>query len=136
MIVSTSYSTSAAALWLYVSLIQVHSSMLRGTHIVDSSALVSYAGATSTMSAPIKFNPSRPRMIVRSSRVDQPPVSGVPVAGATVIVVSENTNTRHLKQEDLQAGSKVSISIERYTGLSVPTRSRIFLIIPSVPDIV
>lgn len=26
-----------------------------------------------------------------------------------------------------------SISIERYTGFSVPTRSRIFLIIPSVP---
>jgi len=54
--------------------------------MVDSSALVSYAGATSTMSAPTKFRPSRPRMMVRSSRVDQPPVSGVPVAGASVPV--------------------------------------------------
>lgn len=51
--------------------------------IVVSSALVSYAGATSTMSAATKLMPSRPRRMVRSSRVDQPPVSGVPVAGAT-----------------------------------------------------
>ena len=64
MSVMTSYKTSAAA-------------------IVVSSALVSYAGATSTMSAAIKLTPSRPRRTVRSSRVDQPPVSGVPVAGAT-----------------------------------------------------
>lgn len=40
-----------------------------------SSTHVSYAGATSTMSAAIKFTPSNPRMIVRSSLVDQPPVS-------------------------------------------------------------
>jgi hypothetical protein len=59
-----SYSASAAAM-------------------VVCSALVSYAGATSTMSAPIRLIPSKPRMMVRSSRVDQPPVSGVPVAGAT-----------------------------------------------------
>lgn len=39
--------------------------------------------ATSTMSAAIKLMPSNPRRIVRSSRVDHPPVSGVPVAGAT-----------------------------------------------------
>lgn len=39
--------------------------------------------ATSTTSAPIRFSPSRPLRIVRSSRVDHPPVSGVPVAGAT-----------------------------------------------------
>jgi hypothetical protein len=52
--------------------------------MVVSSALVSYAGATSTISAPMKLTPSRPRRMVRSSRVDQPPVSGVPVAGATV----------------------------------------------------
>ena len=51
--------------------------------MVVSSALVSYAGATSTMSAATKFIPSRPRRMVRSSRVDQPPVSGVPVAGAS-----------------------------------------------------
>lgn len=51
--------------------------------MVVCSALVSYAGATSTISAATKLMPSRPRMMVRSSRVLQPPVSGVPVAGAT-----------------------------------------------------
>lgn len=34
------------------------------------------------MSAETMCRPSRPLRIVRSSRVDQPPVSGVPVAGA------------------------------------------------------
>jgi hypothetical protein len=53
--------------------------------IVVSSALVSYAGATSTISAAMRLIPSNPLKIVRSSRVDQPPVSGVPVAGATEI---------------------------------------------------
>lgn len=62
--------------------------------IVVSSALVSYAGATSTISAETMKRPSSPRRIVRNSRVDQPPVSGVPVAGAN-------------------AGSMESISIER-----------------------
>jgi hypothetical protein len=52
---------------------------------VVSSALVSYAGATSTISAAMRLIPSNPLKIVRSSRVDQPPVSGVPVAGATEI---------------------------------------------------
>ena len=61
----TSYKVSAAA-------------------IVVSSALVSYAGATSTISAATKLIPSKPRMIVLSSLVDHPPVSGVPVAGASV----------------------------------------------------
>lgn len=64
MIDMTSYRASAAAM-------------------VVCSALVSYAGATSTMSAAMRLMPSRPRRMVRSSRVDQPPVSGVPVAGAT-----------------------------------------------------
>lgn len=50
--------------------------------IVVSSAFVSYAGATSTISAEMIFKPSSPRRMVRNSRVDQPPVSGVPVAGA------------------------------------------------------
>src|SRR6266851_6477617 len=50
--------------------------------MVVSSAFVSYAGATSTISAETICSPSKPRKIVRSSRVDQPPVSGVPVAGA------------------------------------------------------
>lgn len=73
--VITSYSTSAAA-------------------IVVSSALVSYAGATSTRSAPIRLIPSSPRMMVRSSRVDQPPVSGVPVAGATTGVDEYQQNPK------------------------------------------
>lgn len=64
MSVMTSYSTSAAAM-------------------VVCSAFVSYAGATSTISAAIRLTPSRPLMMVRSSLVLQPPVSGVPVAGAT-----------------------------------------------------
>lgn len=51
--------------------------------MVVNSALVSYAGATSTISAAMRLIPSRPRMMVRSSRVVHPPVSGVPVAGAT-----------------------------------------------------
>src|SRR5712671_2427045 len=50
--------------------------------MVVSSAFVSYAGATSTISADTMYRPSNPRKIVRSSRVDHPPVSGVPVAGA------------------------------------------------------
>ena len=50
--------------------------------MVVSSAFVSYAGATSTISAETMCNPSRPRKMVRNSRVDHPPVSGVPVAGA------------------------------------------------------
>ena len=55
---------------------------LTAAAIVVSSAFVSYAGATSTMSAPTSCRPSRPLIIARSSRVDHPPVSGVPVAGA------------------------------------------------------
>lgn len=47
-------------------------------------AFVSYAGATSTTSAPINGNPSRPERIVSSSRVDHPPASGVPVATNSV----------------------------------------------------
>jgi hypothetical protein len=50
--------------------------------MVVSSAFVSYAGATSTISAETMWSPSKPRKMVRNSRVDQPPVSGVPVAGA------------------------------------------------------
>jgi hypothetical protein len=50
------------------------------------------------MSAAIRFRLSRPRMIVRSSRVDQPPVSGVPVAGATGRFVS-GQNKLKLEQD-------------------------------------
>jgi hypothetical protein len=40
------------------------------------------------MSAAIKLSPSKPRRIVLNSLVDHPPVSGVPVAGATILSVS------------------------------------------------
>lgn len=81
--------------------------------------------ATSTMSAATRLRCSRPRMMVRSSRVDQPPVSGVPVAGATNYQLCSQLQYS-------QAGSRVSMSIDRYTGFSVPTRSMILLMIPSV----
>lgn len=71
----TSYNASAAAM-------------------VVCSALVSYAGATSTISAAMMLMPSRPRRMVRSSRVDQPPVSGVPVAGATIDLYQPSPNDR------------------------------------------
>lgn len=115
MILITSKSVSAAA-------------------IVVCSAFVSYAGATSTISAATKLTPSRPRMIVRSSRVDHPPVSGVPVAGATINERCQQPGPKTIQCGfDAQAGSNVSISMLRYTGFSVPTLSRIFLIIPAVP---
>lgn len=44
------------------------------------SPLSSYAGATSTTSPPMMFKPSSPARMVSSSRVLQPPGSGVPVA--------------------------------------------------------
>lgn len=57
-------------------------SLTSAAAIVVNSAFVSYAGATSTMSAETMWRPSKPLKIVRNSRVDHPPVSGVPVAGA------------------------------------------------------
>ena len=87
---STCSSVSASSVSDTVSLIGpfftinvMTSKRVSAAAIVVSSAFVSYAGATSTMSAATKLMPSSPRMMVRSSRVDQPPVSGVPVAGAT-----------------------------------------------------
>ena len=46
------------------------------------------------MSAATRLTPSRPRIIVLSSRVLQPPVSGVPVAGATVATHMKKGNQR------------------------------------------
>jgi len=57
-------------------------------------------------------------MMVRSSRVVQPPVSGVPVAGATVVHDVSHVTLQFLPPtppvpviSDVQAGSSVSISI-------------------------
>jgi hypothetical protein len=75
--------TSAAAMVVYkYERVRRLSKESRSRLYLTSSAFVSYAGATSTRSAETIFKPSRPLKIVRSSRVDQPPVSGVPVAGA------------------------------------------------------
>jgi hypothetical protein len=67
--------------------------------------------------------------MVRSSRVDHPPVSGVPVAGATVFLARQRCPL-HIGfwagwSQNLHAGSRVSISILRYTGFVVPTLSPI-----------
>lgn len=50
--------------------------------ILVTSATVSYGGLTSTTSAPTSLTPSSPLMKRLTSRVVQPPLSGVPVAGA------------------------------------------------------
>ena len=68
--------------------------------------------------------------MVRSSRVDHPPVSGVPVAGAT------DPSVHNLKLEakgSIQAGSSVSMSMLKYTGLSSPTLSLILFTMPCIP---
>lgn len=72
--------------------------------------------------------------MVRSSLVDHPPVSGVPVAGAKAgsmesIYVIFNFEQKKIVNKSLTALT----SMDKYTGLS-PTVSRIFLIIPSVPE--
>ena len=47
---------------------------------------LSHMGATSTTSAPTTFKPDSPSRIVKSSRVDHPPTSAVPVAYGHKIV--------------------------------------------------
>ena len=76
----------------------------------------SYAGATSTMSAPTNCRPCRPRSRPSISRELMPAISGVPVPGAC-------------------AGSRLSMSMLRYTGPS-PTRSRTRATTPSTPWVV
>ena len=58
----------------------------------------SYAGETSTTSAEIRFNPDNPLITLTISLVVIPATSGVPVPGA-------------------KAGSKTSMSIDKYKGL-------------------
>ena len=94
--------------------------------------------------------------MVRSSRVVHPPVSGVPVAGATAggqsvwgkmgrgggegggrgVEWGQRMYVEKAKGKEIgnvHAGSRVSMSMDRYTGFSVPTRSRILLMIPPIP---
>ena len=79
--------------------------------MVVSSAFVSYAGATSTRSAPTRCRPSSPRTISRSSRVDQPPVSGVPVAGANagsiVSICGAGASVRAGRRRRLSEGAHI-----------------------------
>ena len=75
----------------------------------------SYDGATSTTSAPTMFNPSRLRRTCMSSLVVHPPGSGVPVPGAS-------------------PGSNVSMSTDRYTGLSLPMVSIMVCATPFGPS--
>jgi len=57
---------------------------------------------------------SKPRKMVRSSRVDQPPVSGVPVAGATISsTVSNPTPHTGTRARRLLTGRIQRIDIER-----------------------
>ena len=101
---------------------------------VVNSAFVSYAGATSTISAETMRRPSRPLRMVRSSLVDHPPVSGVPVAGAKAgSIVSIYVVYSFSMRRVTKVTATALTSIDRYTGPS-PTVSRIFLIIPSVPE--
>jgi hypothetical protein len=93
---------------------------------------VSYAGATSTISAETMRRPSRPLRMVRSSLVDHPPVSGVPVAGAKA-GSRESIYVYLISIRVTKVTATNLTSIDKYTGPS-PTVSRIFLIIPSVPE--
>ena len=70
-------------------------------------------GATSTTSAEIKFRPERPLITFTISLVVIPAISGVPVPGA-------------------KAGSRTSISIDKYNGL-FPTLFLILSTILSIP---
>ena len=81
----------------------------------DVTSAWSYAGETSTTSAETKFNPDNPLKTFTISLVVIPAISGVPVPGA-------------------KAGSKTSISIDKYNGLS-PTLFLILSAILSVPSV-
>ena len=70
--------------------------------------------------------------MVRSSLVDQPPVSGVPVAGAKAGSI-ESIYVHLISIRKITKVISTHTSIDKYTGPS-PTVSRIFLIIPSVPE--
>ena len=73
--------------------------------------------------------------MARSSLVDHPPVSGVPVAGAK----AGSRESIYVYLISIRRVTKVTAtaltSIDRYTGPS-PTVSRIILIMPSVPKCV
>ena len=60
-------------------------------------------GATSTISAPMISRPLRPSSIERSSRVDHPPTSAVPVAIALYQLLS--TNLTHPMKDAVTNGS-------------------------------
>ena len=63
------------------------SNMISATAIAVVSDLLSYTGVNSAISEPTIFTPAAPNPLrmARSSRVDQPPISIVPVPGANAI---------------------------------------------------
>lgn len=95
---------------------------------------LSYAGATSTTSAPTMRRPRRPCRTLFSSRVVQPPISGVPVAGANAGSRTSMSSVMYLENgRGTAAGGQCRLRVGRgrsetkrgaHTGLS-PTRSRI-----------
>ena len=95
----------------------ITSNRISAAAIVVCSAFVSYAGATSTISAAMKLMPSSPRMMVRSSRVDQPPVSGVPVAGATDAWLDHDSNAMWRAEDVLTSriqGIDIDAQVDRF----------------------
>ena len=84
---------------------------------VVNSAFVSYAGATSTISAETMRRPSRPLRMVRSSLVDHPPVSGVPVAGAKAGSI-ESIYVYLISIRVTKVTATALTSIDKYTGPS------------------
>lgn len=72
---------------------------------------LSNGGATSTTSAPTTLSPSRPARMERSSLVDHPPLSGVPVATYSQIwwAMDSRQRVRGLSP-GAKAGSSTSIS--------------------------
>lgn len=90
--------------------------------MVVNSAFVSYAGATSTISAETMWSPSRPLKMVRSSRVDQPPVSGVPVAGANAgsmeSIYAGSLLVKSLQETKIKRNSSTYIDRQIYRQIS------------------
>lgn len=82
-----------------------------------------------------KFSPARPRIMRLTSRVVQPPASGVPVAGASPGSITSMSRLAEVNRQTSApytfAGSLTLLYL-RYTGES-PTRSRIRLMIAATP---
>jgi hypothetical protein len=63
------------------------------------------------MSADTMCRPSKPRKISRISRVDQPPISGVPVAGANLGILYSTRASWVLYSEDVRGVDRVYVNL-------------------------